>query len=88
MKIPISHTTVEKLIAILESCDVEIWSDFNLVEITHDLLDGDFHRDGMIIEITDATANWLEVVSTDSLDDDMQLIAKSLQLNFSIAMFN
>lgn len=95
MKIPISHSAIKKLVSILEDCyrdqqqlDAELWSDFNLVEITHDLLDGDFHRDGMIIEITDDTANWLEAISADSPDTDMQLIAKSLQLDFSITMLD
>lgn len=87
MKIPISHVTVEKLISILEDCyndDIVPWGDFNLVAITHDLMDGDYHREGVIIEITDDTANWLEAVSADSPDADMQLIAKSLQLDFRI----
>ena len=86
---------VEKLISKLEECysdnihiDSELWSDFNLIAITRDLIDGDFHRDGMIIEITDDTANWLEAVSADSPDADMRLIAKSLQLDFSIAMLD
>lgn len=79
--------TVEKLISILEDCyndDIVTWSDFNLVAITHDLMDGDYHREGVIIEITDDTASWLEAVVVDSKDEDMQLIAKSLQLDFSI----
>lgn len=91
---PISHTTVEKLISMLEDCYKEqchypeMWSDFNLVSITYDLMDGDYHRDGAFINVTDETMRWLEVMSTDSPDDDMQLIAKSLQLNFSITVLD
>lgn len=73
--------------SLLEDCyndKIVSWSDFNLVAITRDLMDGDYHRDGVIIEITDDTASWLEAVAVNSHDDDMQLIAKSLQLNFSI----
>ena len=61
-----------------------MWAEFNLVAITRDLLDGDYHRNGDMIDITDSTANWLEVITTDSTDDDMQLIAKSLQFNISV----
>lgn len=91
MRIPISHMVVEKLISMLEACysdnvniDTELWADFNLVAIARDLMDGDYHREGDTIDITDQTACWLETITVDSDDDDMQLIASSLNLSFSV----
>lgn len=95
MEIPISHTTIEKLIATLEACYKEcfiwhddMWADFNLVAITRDLIEGDCHRVGETIEITPDTAEWLEVISADSDEEDLQLIAASLEFNARTGMLD